>query len=284
MEPTDKGKTTCSHCLQVGHNKRSPLCPLKGMPPAPQPEKEPPPNRWTPERESILIDIWQSGNLEPDWDYISLQTGMSPYGCKTKLYQLKSKSEIITTNIRKLNLQQLTLILQANLKTCATCNQSLYDQLHEWQGIYECFDCHRKHLPEIEHTWHTINTIMNDAGTNICHICSRHKISDTYFEFDHINMFQKKHSICELVYKGSPLQTILDEIKLCRLICKSCHYIITKLESLVGFTQAKALITRQINSQDSTPAQQEDDIISLTQTYSDAFLPIYDLLRQLIKS
>ena len=124
---------------------------------------------------------------------------------------------------------------------------------------------------------------MNDAGTNICHICSKHKISDSYFEFDHINMFQKKHSICELVYKGAQLQHILEEIKLCRLICKSCHYIITKLESLVGFTQAKALITRQLNEHDSNP-EQKDDIILLTQTYNDAFLPIYDLLRQIIKS
>ena len=44
----------CSHCLIDGHTKKT--CPSIDLPPTLPPEKDPPANRWTLEKEQLLIE------------------------------------------------------------------------------------------------------------------------------------------------------------------------------------------------------------------------------------
>ena len=57
----ERKQPTCSHCLEEGHTKASPQCPRKGLDPTPRPEKVIAPNRWTPEKEQILLSLITKG-------------------------------------------------------------------------------------------------------------------------------------------------------------------------------------------------------------------------------
>ena len=107
---TPKGRI-CSHCQQAGHNKAT--CPDKLLPPVElPPKKDIGLHRWNPDKEALIVKMWTEGPLDPDWDAMSVATGIAPAGCKKKLYELKSKTEIIAINSSKLTESQIRHLVQ----------------------------------------------------------------------------------------------------------------------------------------------------------------------------
>jgi len=68
-----------------------------------------------------------------------------------------------------------------------------------------------------------IRQIINNLKDNPCTDCNR-KFPSVCMDFDHLDPKEKKFSIASL--NGS-LESILEEIKKCELVCANCHRIRT---------------------------------------------------------
>jgi hypothetical protein len=77
-----------------------------------------------------------------------------------------------------------------------------------------------------------------------CAFCNRPKSNTLRFHFDHINMFDKKDSICIMMMNKEPIEDIIKEINKCQLLCIDCHSIVTKFEWIYGFIQIKKDINK----------------------------------------
>lgn len=262
----------CSHCLVEGHNKTK--CPSKDLPPTPPPEKEPPANRWTPEKEQILINRWKADPLHYNMDEISMEIGMSKSGCENRLNELIPVEEQVRLNSEKLSINDIETYITDLKVVCSTCSGTFYNSLKEWRGILECEYCHRLHREEIDQTWIEIDRYLIEKNMDKCGFCSRVRNSTIGgFHFDHINMFEKNDNICSMVSRGAKLEEIIGEINKCQLICISCHNIITSIERNLGYHRLKAYITRKQNN--------GADIESLKTQYINSMLSVYQKMREM---
>jgi len=77
---------------------------------------------------------------------------------------------------------------------------------------------------------------LNKLYKNPCTFCG---IQDANMHYDHINMFDKKDSICSLAKRGCSKDEIMEEVNKCQLLCLPCHATITRLERKYGLTNKK---------------------------------------------
>ena len=237
----------CSHCLIDGHTKKT--CPSKDLPPTLPPEKEPPVNRWTPEKEGLLIEQWKTDPLHYNMETISNIIGMSKSGCENRLNELIPVEEQVKVNSLSLTINDITNYIDDLRVICESCHCVYYCPLKQWLDKNECEYCYRSHKNKIDELWSKLNDYLIQNNINKCHFCKRERDNNIGgFHFDHINMFNKNDNICSMVGRGSTLEEIIDEIQKCNLICISCHNIITTIERNLGYHRLKSNITKKTNA------------------------------------
>ena len=264
----------CSHCLIDGHTKKT--CPSKDLPPTLPPEKEPPTNRWTIEKEQLLIEQWRINPLYYNMETISSIIGMSKSGCENRLNELIPVEEQVKINSLSLTTNDIIQYIDNLRVVCDTCNDVYYGPLKQWFQKNECYHCYRIHHNDIEETWSKINNYLEINNINKCEFCKRKRDNSMGgFHFDHINMFDKNDNICSMVGRGSTLEEIIDEIKKCQLICISCHNIITTIEKQLGYHRLKSNITKKINT------GLEVETAYLKEQYAKNMLIVYQKMREM---
>ena len=271
----------CSHCLQTGHNKRSLICPLKGLEPAPRPEKEVTPNRWTPEKEEILLRLVKEGSLKPDWDKIAEAVGQAPGGCKTRYDELVTIDQQLEHLCGKISITDIIDTLSDKRTQCETCKDILYTPLYEWRGVSECPRCHKLHDTEQALLWKSLEERLT------CMFCNRGHCYGIPLHFDHMNMFEKEESICLMVRRGDTLEQIMAEASKCQVLCKSCHAVVTCIENIVGFRRIKTNLTRSVNGtlkdgEVPTPEMITEAKEKYSDIYKKTLEPLYPIIKHLI--
>jgi len=236
---------TCSHCLTIGHTKASPTCPLKGKESAIREPTEPLLVKWTPDMEERLVILVNEGPFETDWEEIGNTFKKTSSACKTRYYEIVSHEDDLISRNKRLNIKDIYNLVEENHVICEKCSCHQYIPLKIWKGMNLCHTCHALHKPEIDELWENINTYLTEIGMNNCKICNHVRVNgEDPFQFDHISMFNKNDSICSMVYRGESFESIKIEIQLCQIVCRSCHYIITRIESKLGFKRMKLNMTR----------------------------------------
>lgn len=275
----------CSHCQQEGHNRASKNCPRYGQDPVPEAiiEKEPPANRWTTEKEVQLVELWKSAPLKVDWVAISDLLGLSLEGCKSRLNKFISHEDQVDYNISKLTYDDIRKALDDRKNVCGSCGDIYYHELREWRGIKECCNCLLVHTDEINRMWLEIDQRMDAIGWDRCSLCERPRLVGTKFHFDHLNMFDKSHNICDMVNSGQDIETIWPECLKCQVICKSCHEVITHIENLTGFSQAKSNLTRLLNKGVINEQELLQKQLELSDKYRQSFQSIYSQMKSIIQ-
>jgi hypothetical protein len=71
---------------------------------------------------------------------------------------------------------------------------------------------------------------------NPCTFCGK---KEKRMHFDHINMFDKKDSVCSMVNRGCSKEEIMEEVTKCQILCIPCHNNITRIEHNLGFIRNK---------------------------------------------
>ena len=281
MASHERKAPVCSHCLETGHTKASPHCPRKGMEPTPRPEKEPMVNRWTTEKDELLLRLIKEGSLKPDWDMIAEATGQAVSSCKGKYSELVSPEQQVRDLAQKVSIADVVSALSEKRTQCATCSAVLYTPLSEWRGKSECPTCFSAHAAEQEQLWMSIEPHAR------CIFCSRGRSDGIPLHFDHINMFEKGDSVCTMVWRGDSVENIITEVTKCQVLCKSCHSVVTVIENMVGFRRAKTNLTRSVNNtlkegEALTPEVAEELQIQYRELYRQTIEPLYPIIKQLI--
>ena len=273
---------TCSHCLEEGHTKSSPACPLKGQEPAPRPEKKESMTRpWTPDQEAALVERVNTEPLEVDWIAIGTAVNRAPNAVMNRYNEIVPLEKQLQRNVACLSEDVVRVAMAERRWTCAGCHDTFYHAAKEWRGTTECDACYKAHEAEIAALWARINAAFAEKVR--CLFCERDK-SVLPFHFDHINMFDKSDSICAMVWRGDDYEAIAAEIVKCQLICCSCHAIVTRVENLVGFTRVKAATTRALNSGDQVMSKEQVEEIRQTAfaLYKASIEPLYPLIMKIV--
>lgn len=272
---------TCSHCLEIGHTKSSPRCPLKGKEPAERPEKEINPCHWNKDQEDKLKQLVIEQPILIDWEIISQIMNRSANTCESKYNSITTPEESIHINLNKLNSEVIHDIILNEAKYCGECNIIFFDHGSEWKEETLCQKCYLQHKDEINDMWRRIKK------NNFCKICKKEEDNGINMHYDHINMFDKANSVCKLVQNGSSYETIIDEISKCQILCKSCHALVTRFERIIKFQRAKGAFTREknkIGTDEETMSKEELDEINnkYIQLYNSTMEPIYKQLQELL--
>ena len=126
----------------------------------------------------------------------------------------------------------------------------------------------------MEQLWTQISEYKNLT----CNICktTRTRGYNERFHYDHLNMFDKGESICNLVNEGYPIEEIYNEIDKCQILCISCHHIVTDIEKKLPFTRIKSSMTKKLNSKEITQQEYDEKVNYHKSIYKDKMLDIYE--------
>jgi hypothetical protein len=130
---------------------------------------------------------------------------------------------------------------------CFDCQQEFREvcinTLKTWKGNKVCDHCYSTHNYEINKVWE----LVKQYKPHKCIFCglTQNNIDDR-FHYDHLNMFDKSNSVCDMIKNGEDIKLIYAELDKCQSVCINCHHKITFIEQKLGFTKAKRALTKAI--------------------------------------
>lgn len=237
--PKDKTRKVCKNCHELGHGVSSTVCILNVDKNAKLKHKI---------KEFVLSQNCLSDKSTDDlFTDLCEVLHITPNTCKS-LYNEIPICELID---REINVSEYMECLLT--KPCQQCNKPLRiihsNSNRIWKGQEICDSCWFTYAEERDATW----ALVKQYRPIMCVICKaiQRNIGER-FHYDHINMFDKKDSICSMVNEGIPIEDIYAEIDKCQILCLSCHHIVTDIENKLGFTRLKQHLTRSVNQGDLT--------------------------------
>ena len=174
-------------------------------------------------------------------------------------------------------------------KICTRCGEhhlavSNASSFREWKDEgFLCVDCY-KGDPAIneakEKAWKRL--IDDDIAKNRtdCSICRKPLLSpkgDSIHQLhrDHLDIFTKRDSVSMLVFKGRPIEQVLEEADVCRNLCVRCHSIVTYSERCIGITRMRTCSKLDQETKDMAHKKVEDLTRLLVSNYIPIETPIY---------
>ena len=181
------------------------------------------------------------------------------------LKQKKDKNSKYMSDLHKLTIDEINTSINALGTSCADCGSIIYSYPKTWQTQKLCYTCHK---PRYLSLCEEVNTYLIEKGKITCNFCRKIRINSSEFHLDHINMFDKVASVCDMIMSGENIDLIKIEVDKCQLLCISCHAIVTHFEHQYGFIKAKR-------------SKKPKDIIYLAKVYEEYMGEIYASIRAL---
>ena len=148
-----------------------------------------------------------------------------------------------------------------------------------WKENIICDICWSEYCEERDLLWTKIKQYKEIQ----CCICGNIKLKEgERYHYDHINMFNKGNSICSMVNEGNSIDDIYIEIDKCQILCLSCHHMVTDIESNLGFTRIKQILTRKLNNDEITEEEYIQQKIEIGEIYIKKMHEIYNELKKTI--
>lgn len=132
-------------------------------------------------------------------------------------------------------------------KTCVACESVYYSAYTRDSHAMLCTACYRMKIASLTEC---VTEYLKEQGKLGCKFCGVARATISGFHLDHINMFNKKESVGEMVYALRHIDDIKAEIDKCQMLCAACHSVITEMEKRLGFTAYKTrkkVITPEIS-------------------------------------
>jgi len=223
----------------------------------------------------LRLDITSEHSEDEILEIMSKKFNTSKNRCK-KLY-----SEIPAEQLLDRNMDISAYLENMEYENCYECNKKII-KLHKntnrlWKHNNLCDKCWCNHEKDMEQLWTQISEYKNLT----CNICktTRTRGHNERFHYDHLNMFDKGESICNLVNEGYPIEEIYNEIDKCQILCISCHHIVTDIEKKLPFTRIKSSMTKKLNSKEITQQEYDEKVNYHKSIYKDKMLDIYETLK-----
>lgn len=167
----------------------------------------------------------------------------------------------------------LGLLSKMGRQACDECGSTIYGNGKKWMGKCVCIGCHAALRKGVSSEFQAYLDAVYGAG---CTFCGK---TDGRFHLDHINMFSKEGSICEMLDKGCSETAIRTEIEKCQLLCIQCHAIVTRYEQMAGFHAYKKSLNTLKKDKEAYLARQKE----LSAKYSEIMEVIYPQLRRMAR-
>jgi hypothetical protein len=143
---------------------------------------------------------------------------------------------------------------------CSVCCTIKY--VHAIDGKFYCYFCNR-----LRNATEEMREFVMNAYNQPCTFCG---VPDGVKHFDHINMFEKRASVMDLV-DGS-LEEFKEEMAKCQLLCVPCHRLVTSTEHKMGFVKKKKQLAKIVKNVELRRAE-------LVAEYAVAMAPFYEKMR-----
>ena len=260
----DKKRKVCKECGLPGHNnKRQLVCPIK--------IKED--NEKKDKIKRHILDIDCLGEYDDDemFGLLAEKIGITVNSCKT-LYSEISADVWID---RRMDISRY--IDDIHKCSCLNCGSVIleFSKNRIWRDKIVCDCCWGSYIGEREIMWVEITEYKKIE----CCICNKiKKCNGERFHYDHLNMFDKKDSICCMVDRGDDMKDIFSEIDKCQILCLACHHIVTVIEQKSGFTRIKSCLTRKYNNGDITEEKYNEEKKKYQGIYEFKMKSIYEEL------
>ena len=270
----------CSACVAnglngEGHSKSSVNCPLK---------KDEHENLYQNFRTYVKENHVTSLDTKEEIQVVASHFDISPNkvsGLWKELYN-RDKPYFLNMEIPDDDFNDL---FQASLKECEECGSikcyAKENLMKVWKGRQLCSPCWSQYEPLRQELWAGVETFLRESGIDECTICREPYACRYGFHFDHLNMFDKNESISSMINKGYDISEIIEEIKLCQLVCSGCHSFITKCEGLMVFKRIKMELTRNLNENKITEEEYNKEMAGYSEIYAVKMKSVYERFRLL---
>jgi hypothetical protein len=171
-----------------------------------------------------------------------------------------------TVSMAALTDDDIANLLETKKKLCSDCSV-VYYSAYDKRKPNVCETCYRSKLAELSQI---ISNYMDISGMMNCKFCNKTRTSIGGFHLDHVNMFNKRMSVGEMIYSLRSVDEIKKEVDKCQLLCADCHSIVTCLEHKLGFIRGK---WKRGHTKDE-----------LYKIYDDVMGENYAIIRELIRS
>ena len=262
----DVRRKVCSNCNDLGHDKTSNKCKLNI-------ELD---NK---NREKIKQYILSNEDCNDYKLADELGIGMSKYKTlysSIPLCDLLKKQEIKEDYFEK--------VLDNSKYNCSLCNSIQYNSnssSRDWKDYKQICDiCWSNYDQEREQIWEQILYYNKQCNCVICGIEKKNK--GQRFHYDHINMFDKKDNVYDMVSRGDDIEIIIIELNKCQLVCISCHSIITHMENKFIFTKIKTQLNKQLRKQRITKEEYNLKCQEYSIIYREKMDKVYEMLKHKI--
>lgn len=243
---------------------------------------------WSDKEKELFISAVQENPFDVDWSALATKFGRAETNIRNTYHKLIESSDHIDVCLGKCSKDTIISLLKSNTHECVDCHKAFYSLPKVWLDKEYCDICYTTNFTsDILKRWETIKEYSKSNDKDYCNIChipvEYNNQIGTRFHFDHINMFEKSDSICNLVRNGTHIDTIIKEIEHCQVLCVSCHCLITQLENKCGFVRMKCNITRQYNKDkdEETKMKLEKEYLEKYKTFMSS---VYDILRDITQS
>lgn len=256
----DITRKVCKNCHRVGHISTSLNCPIRI-------NKD---KKLTQE----ILNLWLSKPLCKDssnhdfFKELSIKLNESEHQINKLFSKIPCKELFHNTN--------LDLDSFIEFKTCEECfKKELPENIKKWKGTDICCSCWCKDNKKQarQNVWEK----CNEYKPKKCVICNDYSESTQY---DHINMFSKGDSICNLVKNGYTFQEIKEELDKCQSLCEGCHGIVTNIEKKMPFMREKTRLTKALNQNKITTEQHSIEMEEWAERYENMMDGVYLQLRR----
>ena len=230
-------------------------------------------NRWTEEEKTAVIEAVRSQPINTPWEDISLSTQRSELAIKSIYHEHVTPVEHINHCLQVLQPSDILQMMDTMGFSCISCTTKEFSQPFIWQNNTYCEICYtEQYKTTVEERWRQTQEYAIQTKKTSCNLCNRLATFDQAmpirFHYDHLDMFNKSESVCEMVRTGAPMDDIYREMDKCQLLCISCHRIVTKMEHLCGFVRLKKQM------EDTEEKRQE-----YSELYRRLMTPIYEAIK-----
>jgi DNA-directed RNA polymerase subunit RPC12/RpoP len=263
--PKDKSRKVCKNCNELNHNSASKECKLNIIQNVKLTLKI--------KTQILEHDALDEITLEEKLNTIAAELEITNNACKT-LYTAIDPIELIDI---KMDIKKYITSLKENSMVCYECNKYVFNSntLHSRKGNKLCDTCWGQYDKERDILWELIKKYKKIE----CVFCNNKKLCKERYHLDHINMFSKENSICNMVADENDINDIYKEIDKCQYVCIICHSIITNIENKLQFTRIKNIQTRSLNNNLITKDEYEQQNEYYQKLYAQKMNVIYDILK-----
>lgn len=188
---------------------------------------------------------------------------LRPHKCPVKRYQTP-----VTLNV-------IDKYIQRNGRRCEGCKDVyplVRNSFREWRGQTLCRDCYDSNgcQDEVDAMWKRILDEQLALGNTMCKSCDLPLLDPdnegkrlAYYEFDHVNFWDKTDNISSMVRRGDDWTDIIHpELQKCQMLCGKCHSYMTAAENLCGYIELKKTMSALENTNAPDFLQNDATVIS----------------------